>query len=918
MCVEWLVRCKVLPANHEATGPDAEVVHLAQSLRDGVLICHLLNVLSANCVDPKDFNSRPQMSQFLCLKNIRAFLQTCKITFAMRESDLFDSYDLFDMRNFGKVISTLSKLSKTPQAQAAVGSGFPPRNESVDIEHEYYNGLDLLVPEMENDTESIYRDPMEEEQDIYEDLCSCRAQQPSPTEEPKSKRDYCVKELVETEKNYVDALNMIMTHFMRPLRGIIPQGDRDVIFRHVEELAQIHTGFHSELYKACTIGLPKISDCFLKWKQKLLIYGDFCSHLPDAQAHIDEIGKNDTYQSHIMECQKKANDGKFRLRDLLSVPMQRVLKYHLLLKELLKQTDRDHEDRAGLEKALDAMHDLSTYVNEVKRDNESLKLLNEIQSSIIDLTWPENTSLRDYGRLQKDGELRVKSHDDPRSRTRYIFLLDRVMLMCKSKGEVYSYKNCLILANYKIDNAGNMLKTKGDKWNSPFLLVEKNNTTAITFYAKTDDMRDKWIENIKIALDNNQPDGYRRNNHDFVMHTFTQPTECNVCGRLLRGVFFQGYLCKNSQMAVHKECIKKADTATSLRNSVKPEPPPRPPVTSGSPHRLPQRPCIVKVKAIRSYRGTPPPPNGYKGLQFDPLDVLEVINREDSTWWEGRLHRQEGWFPSNNVREHRPGSGDFVVCNHSRSSSTASSQRLSNISSPATPPYVVSGGPRGDVPEGEVFYNLFRKSQHSYVNLHDLNGYSWFMGEMERTVATQYLDRHPSSTFLVRESCNPTRKGEYAISIKYGSSVKHIKVNRNNDQFFIADVKYFKSVPELIDFYQKNTLGESFKDLDSKLQIPFKESTAVAAGAGVIEDKNWSAAGKSNQIIGYAIASYDFAATKANHLSLQEGDRVAIISKQGEQRGWWKGMLDGKIGYFPCTYVHHEEDLPVMNNDEQL
>ena len=34
----------------------------------------------------------------------------------------------------------------------------------------------------------------------------------------------------------------------------------------------------------------------------------------------------------FQECQLKANDGKFRLRDLLAVPMQRVLKYHLLLK----------------------------------------------------------------------------------------------------------------------------------------------------------------------------------------------------------------------------------------------------------------------------------------------------------------------------------------------------------------------------------------------------------------------------------------------------------------------------------------------------------------------------------------------------------------------------------------------------------
>lgn len=33
----------------------------------------------------------------------------------------------------------------------------------------------------------------------------------------------------------------------------------------------------------------------------------------------------------FQECSKRANNGKFTLRDLLVVPMQRVLKYHLLL-----------------------------------------------------------------------------------------------------------------------------------------------------------------------------------------------------------------------------------------------------------------------------------------------------------------------------------------------------------------------------------------------------------------------------------------------------------------------------------------------------------------------------------------------------------------------------------------------------------
>ena len=63
LCLEWLVKCQVLPDNHPSTLPGAQVFDLAQSLRDGVLICHLLNRLCPGILPPKDFSQRPQMSQ---------------------------------------------------------------------------------------------------------------------------------------------------------------------------------------------------------------------------------------------------------------------------------------------------------------------------------------------------------------------------------------------------------------------------------------------------------------------------------------------------------------------------------------------------------------------------------------------------------------------------------------------------------------------------------------------------------------------------------------------------------------------------------------------------------------------------------------------------------------------------------------
>ena len=43
------------------------------------------------------------------------------------------------------------------------------------------------------------------------------------------------------------------------------------------------------------------------------------------------------------------------------------------------------------------------------------------------------------------------------------------------------------------------------------------------------------------------------------------------------------------------------------------------------------------------------------------------------------------------------------------------------------------------------------------------------------------------------------------------------------------------------------------------------------------------------RILSYATAVYDYAATATTQLSLTKGDRVMVLSKTGQDKGWWKG-----------------------------
>ncbi|CAG2058255.1 unnamed protein product, partial [Timema podura] len=45
--------------------------------------------------------------------------------------------------------------------------------------------------------------------------------------------------------------------------------------------------------------------------------------------------------------------------------------------------------------------------------------------------------------------------------------------------------------------------------------------------------------------------------HTFVLHSYTRPTVCQFCRKLLKGLFKQGLQCKDCQYNAHKKCIDK-------------------------------------------------------------------------------------------------------------------------------------------------------------------------------------------------------------------------------------------------------------------------------------------------------------------------------------------------------------------------
>ncbi|XP_067108736.1 guanine nucleotide exchange factor VAV3b isoform X1 [Osmerus mordax] len=644
-CALWLISCKVLPMNHRVTGEAAQVFDLAQTLRDGVLLCQLLNNLKPHTINLKEINLRPQMSQFLCLKNIRTFLNSCCEVFGMKKSDLFEAFDLFDVRDFGKVMDTLSKLSYSTIAQQGGFKPFPTEESFKD--EDIYNHLEDLidenVPEDEEDLyAAVYRlDEDDEGGEIYEDLMRTELF-PPPRQAEVDVRSCCLAEIKQTEEKYTETLESIEKYFLNPLNKFLSAAEMDQVFVNISDLVKVHKSLMVELQDSIlNKNALNLYQIFITYKDRLLIYGIYCSRVEIAIALLDTICKEkEDVRLKLEECSKRANNGKFTLRDLLVVPMQRVLKYHLLLQELVKHT-HDTADKNNLKVALDAMKDLAQYVNEVKRDNETLREIDQYQKSIENLNQP----LVSFGRPKGDGEVRLVPHFDKRKQDRHIFLFDVAVIVCKRRGDIYEMKDVIDLNYFKITN-NPTTDRDSKKWCYGFYLTHQQGQSGFELFFKTKDLKKKWLDQFEMAMSNIRPEDANNNSHQFRMHTFEKITSCSSCHLLLRGIFNQGYLCPKCGLGAHKECLGRLGVCgrsdcSTLR------------LQRGTTMTRQQAdPGLPRMLVIRDYMGIPPPPNKPL-LSVHAGDIIELICADlHSSWWQGKIlsTKEIGFFPSDVVR----------------------------------------------------------------------------------------------------------------------------------------------------------------------------------------------------------------------------------------------------------------------------
>uniref|UniRef100_A0AC11C4R4 MCF.2 cell line derived transforming sequence n=1 Tax=Ovis aries TaxID=9940 RepID=A0AC11C4R4_SHEEP len=313
-------------------------------------------------------------------------------------------------------------------------------------------------------------------------------------------KNHVLNELIQTERAYVRELFTVLLGYraemdnpeMFVLMPPLLRSKRDVLFGNMAEIYEFHNNIFMSSLENCVDAPERVGPCFLERKDDFQMYAKYCQNKPRSEA----IWKKYSECAFFQECQRKLKH-RLGLDSYLLKPVQRITKYQLLLKELLKYS-KDCVGSVELKEALDTMLDLLKSVNDLMHQtaiNGYIGNLNELGKMIMQGAFSVWIG-------HKKGTTKMKDFARFKPMQRHLFLYEKAIIFCKRRVESgeggdrypsYSFKHCL-----KMDELGITEYVKGD--NRKFEIWNAGKEEVYIVQASNIDMKMMWLKEIRNIL----------------------------------------------------------------------------------------------------------------------------------------------------------------------------------------------------------------------------------------------------------------------------------------------------------------------------------------------------------------------------------------------------------------------------------
>ncbi|KAF6115557.1 pleckstrin homology and RhoGEF domain containing G1 [Phyllostomus discolor] len=304
--------------------------------------------------------------------------------------------------------------------------------------------------------------------------------------------DRVVQEILETERTYVQDLKSIVEDYLDCIRDQtkLPLGteERSALFGNIQDIYHFNSELLQDL-ENCENDPVAIAECFVSKSEEFHIYTQYCTNYPRSVAVLTDCMRNKTLAKFFRERQETLKHS-LPLGSYLLKPVQRILKYHLLLHEIENHLDKDTDGYDVVLDAIDTMQRVAWHINDMKRKHEHAIRLQEIQSLLTNWKGPDLTS---YGELVLEGTFRLQRAKNERT----LFLFDKLLLITKKRDDTFTYKAHILCGNL-------MLVEVIPKEPLSFSVFHyKNPKLQHTVQAKSQQDKRLWILHLKrLILEN--------------------------------------------------------------------------------------------------------------------------------------------------------------------------------------------------------------------------------------------------------------------------------------------------------------------------------------------------------------------------------------------------------------------------------
>ena len=238
------------------------------------------------------------------------------------------------------------------------------------------------------------------------------------------KRQFAIAELCDSEQKYCSYLQQLSGPYKEALSPYIQLDEKRLIFQNIDALIILSGTFSGKFVQEAARGAKDavMGHCFTDAQHLIKMFVPYIETYPEVELKIKEL--NNTNKKFKEACIKLERDGKEPLNSLIVMPIQRMPKYILLLKEILKATPTWHEDYKMLKDAMESLKGGSQICDIKTKEAAAKSHLYQLQTKIKDcpnLIAPSRTIIGQWPIAEERQE---------------IFVLTDMLLIIKHKKKI--------------------------------------------------------------------------------------------------------------------------------------------------------------------------------------------------------------------------------------------------------------------------------------------------------------------------------------------------------------------------------------------------------------------------------------------------------------------------------------------------